>query len=126
MRHFVFMNVPPIDRTPKYSTVQAHLASRVQMFNTMLQDHIRTFRETRPENSNTTIIDIDTHRIFSELYDNAHRYGINATTGYYDHQKKGKNALALEQYFYKDEFHPSYVVHQVLADAIQEQLDARK
>ncbi|KAI9310245.1 GDSL lipase/esterase [Dichotomocladium elegans] len=117
MRRFVLINVPPVDRTPKYASIRARLGARIGLFNSHFRSYIHQFQETHRQ---ATVIEINAHEIFSTLLDRHETYGIQNITGFYKQNKD----MPIEQYFWNDNLHPTYPVHKAFADEIRHQLQS--
>ncbi|KAI9258213.1 GDSL lipase/esterase [Phascolomyces articulosus] len=129
LREFMIINVPPFDRTPKFSSNATLLKPRIDSFNTLLQQRTNDFHT---KHSDVVVFQIDAHERFTYYLDNAGQFGIEDTTHYCDEDGKvqppseGASCLSLEKYFYQDELHPTYPIHKAFADDITNILNSQQ
>lgn len=78
-RNFLFINVPPIDRTPgrdaSDEASREHAAAYIQSFNTALGNSIDIFSANH---SDTTIFQFDIFTLFNNVLDNPSSYEISS------------------------------------------------
>ncbi|KAF8323342.1 hypothetical protein DL93DRAFT_2191230 [Clavulina sp. PMI_390] len=137
-RSFLFLNVPPLGRTPLFieqgaTAVQqvgeatadynSQLASRVQAF-------ISQYNSTSVAKKNGPLGQVkvfDTGKVFNTLLNNANTLGFVNVTGYADAYENGTPGPTTQtypdppvsSYFWLNSLHPVWPVHEILAKAIQ-------
>ncbi|KAG1047508.1 hypothetical protein G6F43_010044 [Rhizopus delemar] len=118
--HFMFMNVPPIERSPRWSntteratTIKAH----VKAFNDRLSNMIKKLKSKYPSG---TFLEYDTWALFTKILDNPAEYNIiDITTYCVDWSAPAQHdCKSMQEYFWHDNLHPTYPVHQALAKDI--------
>jgi phospholipase/lecithinase/hemolysin len=109
-RNFLFMNVPPIQRTPELlaenSTAQATTAYAVSSYNHLLSEGAKRFNR---HNKDVTAILFDTTPSFDEALDNPTAYGAPDATCY-----SGNGVSCL----WWNDFHPGQAIHKLVAGAV--------
>ncbi|KAF4628234.1 hypothetical protein G7Y89_g9917 [Cudoniella acicularis] len=81
-RNYLFMNLPPLDRTPANVLPNATILpshSMLQTYNNLLSTASNTFASTHP---GTKTMLFDTYSYLSAILDDPSKYGIKNTTGY--------------------------------------------
>ncbi|KAH6991488.1 hypothetical protein BKA56DRAFT_706004 [Ilyonectria sp. MPI-CAGE-AT-0026] len=135
-RHFLFLLVPPIDRSP-LTTSQGRSAStreriHIQAWNDGLSKLANDFRHNRPDAS---VFVFNTHALFSSVMDDATMFPETAiysdTTGFCEAYAMGTEAVdtqlpgcpySVNQYLWLNDLHPTYPIHDLLAKQIAEML----
>ncbi|XP_006462773.1 hypothetical protein AGABI2DRAFT_119614 [Agaricus bisporus var. bisporus H97] len=112
LKAHLFLNVPPGERSPGSSGNPGLLKDHIQLFNSILVDHIHQFTKTHPDN---VVITFDTHTWFNRILDHPEKYGFQNVTGFC-------TCVDPSGYFWYDSGHPTQHVHQLLAEAIQHRL----
>lgn len=74
-RHFLLLNLPPLDRGPS----PAVNASLVATYNDILATHATKFQNTHPD---ATVLQFDVNAVLNQVFDNAGRYGFTNTTAF--------------------------------------------
>ncbi|CDH54499.1 lysophospholipase a [Lichtheimia corymbifera JMRC:FSU:9682] len=93
IRRFVMINVPPVDRTPKFAPDKDVLIDRISKYNTMLHDNAEDFRK---RHTDIVIVEIDAHQLFSNYLSNPQQIRVQDTTNYYE--KEGTDSkLPIQQ-----------------------------
>lgn len=86
-RNFVFLNAPPVDRSPLALTndaaSQKSEKDAITYWNALLVNMTRTFKT---ENKDTNVFSVDTNGLFTSVLDNPSSYketsGLKNVTGY--------------------------------------------
>ncbi|TVY31201.1 Acetylesterase [Lachnellula hyalina] len=126
-RNFLFMNLPPLERTPgnvKPGITPLPNSTMLQTYNTLLSTATSTFATTHP---GTKSMLFDTYSFLTSILDNPAPYGITNTTSFcprYDAPDIETNYAAygcvpLEQYFWYNSGHITWRVHGFLAGAVR-------
>ncbi|KAI0477453.1 carbohydrate esterase family 16 protein [Xylariaceae sp. FL0804] len=137
-RNFLFINVPPVDRAP-LTTEQGTAASALEKadiasWNGRVVDMANTLKRNYTE---TNVWYFDANAIFNQVLDNPEVYPQTAdyknTTGYCIAYENGTpepdtfNAtcgVPVNEYFWLNTLHPTYPMHDVVAQHISEALEA--
>ncbi|TVY59187.1 Acetylesterase, partial [Lachnellula suecica] len=125
-RNFLFMNLPPLERTPaniKPGAVPLPNSTMVSTYNALLSTAAQNFSSTH---LNTNAMVFDTHTFLSGILDDPSEYGIQNTTGFcarYDAPDIATNyeaygCLRIGEYFWYNSGHITYRVHELLAGAV--------
>jgi len=133
-RNFVFINVPPIDRSP-LTTSQGSQAIALELadlkdYNTKLQARVQTFVNA---NRGTTAWFFDASSVFSNILNNpvTADWKFLNTTAYCTDYQNGTPAwdtfypecgIPVDEYFWLNSLHPTYLVQQQVAKALVAQL----
>lgn len=135
-RHFLFLLVPPIDRSP-LTTRQGRPASgresiHIQAWNDGLSKLANDLRHNRPDAS---VFVFNTHALFSSVMDDATMFPETAiyceTTGFCEAYAMGTEAVdtqlpgclySVNQYLWLNDLHPTYPIHDLLAKQITDML----
>ncbi|KAL9598875.1 MAG: hypothetical protein Q9219_004215 [cf. Caloplaca sp. 3 TL-2023] len=134
-RNFLFFNVVPVDRAPGIiaqgpATVAA-IGKYIPAFSGRLIAMAEAFNSSH---SDTEIFLFDTHNFFETVLDNPSSFpqtaSIRNTDGFcpaYHHPPTMNHynpacGLAVDQYFWLDELHPTYPVHDAAAAEIAKEL----
>ncbi|KAI0139143.1 carbohydrate esterase family 16 protein [Hypoxylon sp. NC0597] len=138
-RNFVFINVPPVDRSPL--TVGQGKAS-VEMEKAAIADWNKRVVDTAAalKSNHTDEVNVwvyDSNRSFGEVLDKPSTYeqtaGLKNTTGYCSAYQNGtpeENTLtpscgvAVNEYFWLNNLHPTYPIHDVVAKGVADGLVA--
>jgi len=138
-RNFAFLNVPPVDRSPlslaNSVTDQAIEKADIASWNDALISLAKSIKTDKPD---VNVFTIDTNKYFTEVLDNPKSFPQTAlyknTTNYCDAYANGTptddylNATAcgipVNQYFWLNTLHPTYPMHDVLAQQVALQLQA--
>ncbi|TVY43418.1 Acetylesterase [Lachnellula subtilissima] len=126
-RNFLFMNLPPLERTPgnvKPGITPLPNSTMLHTYNTLLSTATSTFTTTHP---GTKTMLFDTYSFLTSILDNPAPYGITNTTSFcprYDAPDIKTNYAAygcvpLEQYFWYNSGHITWRVHGLLAGAVR-------
>ncbi|KAI7874577.1 hypothetical protein K492DRAFT_183754 [Lichtheimia hyalospora FSU 10163] len=121
-KHFMLINVPPIDRSPRWSqelkngTYETTIRRRVQDLNAKLAALHQDLKDTG--NSSTWML-FDAWSKFTHILDHPHKYGLTHTTDYcVDWNRPEGCEGSIEQYFWLNALHPTFKIHQFIAKAI--------
>ncbi|RHZ50329.1 hypothetical protein CDV55_100299 [Aspergillus turcosus] len=131
-RSYLFMNLPPLDRTPanQARSNPSPNATQITWFNDALAQHAQSFERAHAD---TTIHVFDAHAALSNMMDHPARYGIVNTTSFcagYDQPDIERNYKAygcptpLKTYFWFNSGHLTSHVHKELAEILEAQLKA--
>ncbi|KAJ5427135.1 Esterase SGNH hydrolase-type [Penicillium sp. CMV-2018d] len=126
-RNYLFMNLPPLDRTPgnQAKSEPSPNATQVGWYNSALAGHAATFAEKHKE---ARIMLFDAHVRLADMLDEPWKYGIVNTTDFctgYDqpdiavHYEKYGCPTPLERYFWFNSGHMTSHVHEVLAGEVE-------
>ncbi|KAJ5599648.1 hypothetical protein N7450_000715 [Penicillium hetheringtonii] len=129
-RSFLFMNLPPLDRTPgnQASSSPHPNATQIKWYNDALIEHAHLFQREKMD-VEARVFDAHTH--LSKILDHPARYGIVNTTNYcagYNQPDIEENysnygcPTPLDQYFWFNSGHMTSHVHQILAEELQQWL----
>ncbi|KAI9492701.1 hypothetical protein BDB00DRAFT_826808 [Zychaea mexicana] len=77
LRTFMIINVPPFERTPKFSPQADILVPRIMQYNELIDNHITAFTT---KHQDVAVIKIDAHERFTYYLDHASQYGVQDTT----------------------------------------------
>ncbi|KGO77016.1 Esterase, SGNH hydrolase-type [Penicillium italicum] len=126
-RNYLFMNLPPLDRTPgnQVKSEPSPNATQVGWYNTALADHAAAFAGKHRE---ARVMVFDAHAILADMLDEPWRYGIVNTTDFcagYDQPdiavefEKYGCPTSLDRYFWFNSGHLTSHVHEVLAGEVE-------
>ncbi|KAG8692477.1 hypothetical protein FRC09_011172, partial [Ceratobasidium sp. 395] len=107
-RNFLFLNIPPFDRSPggNYST---QVKEQISIWNNALPGHIKNFTATHV---NTTAFLFDTQALWNEFYANPAAFNIT------DPDVKGGG-------LWYDDYHPSTAIQEVIGQRVASFLVAK-
>lgn len=130
-RSFVFLNVPPLERTPLFieqgSTAVTQVKSATLDYNTQLSSRIKTFIQqynsssVAKKNGALGLVKLfDTQKVFNTLLNNADALGFVNITGYADLYQNGTPNPTTQiypykpasSYFWLNTLHPLFTVHE--------------
>lgn len=131
-RNFLFLNVPPVQRAPLTAaqgpTAEASEGAAIEEWNNRLIDLTRQLRRNHPD---VTTFTFDTYDLFNTVLNNPSIFPQTAqyknTTGYCVAYENGTptetyfNAtcgIPVNEYFWLNSLHPTYPMHNVLAQQI--------
>ncbi|KAG8799046.1 hypothetical protein FRC16_005929 [Serendipita sp. 398] len=107
-RNFLFIDVPPVDRSPAYrGSPKTRGAPRIVLWNMELQRHIRTFVTEKEATGPVTVLYFSSHKIFTSILDNPEEHG-------FPEEDINKSGGAI----WVDELHPTSAVHAIFARKI--------
>jgi phospholipase/lecithinase/hemolysin len=125
-RNFLFMNLPPLDRTPGNILKASPLpnATMINLWDDCLTSHIREFDK---RNLNANAFGFDVNGFLNKVLDFPGRYGIRDTTGYcksYDQpyistEPQRYGCLPLNEYAWFNDGHLTSRVHEILAKEVR-------
>ncbi|KAK5560762.1 hypothetical protein LTR46_001070 [Exophiala xenobiotica] len=135
-RNFVFLNVPPVDRSPLTASsgpaAQALEASRIALFNSRIATLAANLAHADKQNA---VFLYDTHTLFEEVLDNPQQFPQTApyrnTTDYCLDYENGTAAMdtlnascvyPVNEYFWLNSLHPTYPMHDLLSSKVAEEL----
>lgn len=136
-RNFLFLNVPPVDQAPltaaNGASAQQQEASDIADFNS----RIAQLASTVASYADATVFTYDTNALFSQVLQNPAAYpqtaGLKNTTSYCAAYENGTPAVdtfdpscgvPVNQYFWLNSLHPTYPIHDVIAQQIAAELTA--
>ncbi|TVY46295.1 Acetylesterase [Lachnellula occidentalis] len=137
-RNFAFINVPPVDRAPltlvQSTSNQAMEKADITAWNAAL---LNLAKSLKSNHSDVNIFTVDANALFTKVLDNPASYPQTAlyknTTAYCDAYENGTPAtdtfdpscgIPVNEYFWLNSLHPTYPVHEVLAQEVARQLEA--
>ncbi|KAF9528965.1 GDSL lipase/esterase [Crepidotus variabilis] len=107
-RNFLFVNVPPVDRTPMIlrntPAQQATERDIINSYNSKLADRVTAF----VSNNNVGHGIYDSHSQFTQILNNPTQYGFKDATSY----GSGNN------FFWGNDYHPSSKAHQLFGQTV--------
>ncbi|KAK1228408.1 hypothetical protein PQX77_008545 [Marasmius sp. AFHP31] len=104
-RNFMFVDVPPIERTPAVHRGNEESAKGNYIdWNTMLQTSLNAFAVSHPD---STVLVYSSHALFTRVLDNPTSYGFEQSDS---KQQRGK--------IWRDHLHPTTRIHDILAEDI--------
>ncbi|ORY57702.1 hypothetical protein BCR35DRAFT_283930 [Leucosporidium creatinivorum] len=131
-RNFLILGVPPTQRTPLIMSFGDDavdtVSNSISLFNVMLANYATSFTSLFP---GANLVLFDTQPIFNALLDEPYKYGLTDAVGTCDdYINVDLDPLVnlpscpwpFDQYFWKNDYHPTWVVHQLLADVVAKQL----
>ncbi|RAL63350.1 hypothetical protein DID88_003774 [Monilinia fructigena] len=136
-RNFAFFNVPPVDRSPlsiaSGATAQAQEKLDIADWNHRLAALARSLKNTFPD---VNVFTVDTHALFTKVLDNPKSFPQTAvyqnTTAYCGAYENGTSTpdyfdpscyIPVNEYFWLNSLHPTYPIHDVLAQAVAKVLE---
>ncbi|KAL8830857.1 MAG: hypothetical protein Q9170_005540 [Blastenia crenularia] len=136
-RNFVLFNVPPVSRNPAFiakgAAAQSRMAHDIADFNLRLGGMVRDFKNAHHD---VKFFEADAHDVFNKILDKPSRYPesspIKNTTGFSPAYGNPPNMfyhapgveLAMHEYFWINDSHPTWTVHDALAAQIAKQMEA--
>ncbi|KAF7587255.1 hypothetical protein BBP40_007494 [Aspergillus hancockii] len=129
-RSYLFVNLPPLDRTPanQVRASPSPNSTQVTWFNDALAQHAGSFNE---RHSDTNVLVFDAHSVLSDMMDFPAQYGIQNTTHFcpgYDQPDIDWSYPAygcptpLDTYFWFNSGHLTSHVHKQLAKTLERKL----
>ncbi|KAF9893878.1 hypothetical protein FE257_010048 [Aspergillus nanangensis] len=129
-RSYLFMNLPPLDRTPgnQATPTPSPNATQVSWFNGALQHHADGFAAA---NHDANVLVYDAHSVLSDIMDHPARYGVVNTTDFcagYDQPDIEWNYEAygcpspVDTYFWFNSGHLTSHVHEKMVDDLERAL----
>lgn len=125
-RNFLFMNLPPLNRTPGNLLKTSPLpnATMIDWWDASLASHANTFRYQNPA-ANAFVFDVN--GLLNRLLDCPDGYGIKNTTGYcaaydqpfIDEDPAAYGCLPLDEYAWFNDGHMTSHVHEILAEDVK-------
>ncbi|RDW66417.1 hypothetical protein BP6252_10052 [Coleophoma cylindrospora] len=137
-RNFAFLNVPPVDRSPlmlaQSTSAQALEKADIAAWNTALTSLASNLKRNH---SDVNIFIVDTNTLFTKVLNNPASFPQTAvyhnTTAYCDAYQNGTPTpdyfdlscgIPVNEYFWLNSLHPTYPMHNVLAEEVASQLKA--
>ncbi|KAL3422616.1 lysophospholipase a [Phlyctema vagabunda] len=124
-RNFLFMNLPPLERSPANagSTPVLPNNTMLQSYNSLISAHADSFRNSHV---GASVFVFDTYDYLLSILENPEPYGLKNTTGYcaqYNAPDIGTNyaaygCLPIEQYFWYNTGHITFRVHELVAKEV--------
>lgn len=128
-KHFLFMNLPPLDRTPGNVASANPLPNKtmVDWYDDVLDSHARAFEHAHED---STVLVFDVNTFLNGVMDHAADYGLKNVTGYcasFDQpyintDPASYGCLPLPEYFWFNTGHMTSHVHQILAGEVERYL----
>ncbi|KAI9251644.1 hypothetical protein EDC94DRAFT_621698 [Helicostylum pulchrum] len=123
---FMFINVPPIDRAPKWSNKsnQKVIRSRVKAYNSKLKTMIKNLRTSH---SAATFFQYNAWTFFNDLMDHAKDYNMTDIDTFcpdWSHPVE-RNCKPIGEYFWLNNLHPTFRVHQLMAQDVVKYLSSQ-
>jgi len=129
-RNFLFLNVPPMDRAP---SSPAAIKPAIAYWNTRLAGMLTDLGDAYGD---TNVVEFDTHNFITKILDNPatfpqtalYKDTTNAPCRAYWGVEQQVTAsdpscpMPFREYFWHDNFHPTYPTHEVLAEQIAKTL----
>ncbi|EIN12675.1 hypothetical protein PUNSTDRAFT_60790 [Punctularia strigosozonata HHB-11173 SS5] len=110
----LFINVPPEERNPaSLGKNNTAYTAHIQQYNSLLADYVANFAKKNPSDN---VLTFDAHTWFNKILDDASAYGFTNTTGFCECKDSS--------YFWFNTGHPTEHVHRLLAQAIEQHLEA--
>jgi len=127
-RSYLFMNLPPLERTPGNEVPGAIPRPNITMvteYNTALSTASQEFSSKHQDIKSMVF---DTHTYLSGILDNPDKFGIKNTTGFcpnFDAPDISTNfaaygCLPIPEYFWYNDGHITFKVHEFLAGAVKD------
>ncbi|KAH9218365.1 hypothetical protein DL95DRAFT_489408 [Leptodontidium sp. 2 PMI_412] len=124
-RNFLFMNLPPLERTPgnQVSANPLPSSTMVNQYNSAISAAATTFVASHP---GAKAMVFDTYSFLSGILDNPSKYGIKNTTSYcpnynapdIDTNYAAYGCLPIEDYFWYNSGHITWPIHKYIAKAV--------
>jgi len=124
-RNYLFMGLPPLDKTPGnvFSAKPLPNLTMVQEWNTELSTSVSAFESTH---HGTKAMYFDTYASLSQILENPAKFAITNTTGFcpnFDAPDIATNfaaygCLPIDQYFWYNDGHITFRIHQILSGAV--------
>jgi len=124
-RNFLFMDVPPVDRTPGTtqfgSSASAQEKAGVALYNSKLAAKTQ---QLLANHSDATALVFSTNTVFTNILNNPSEFGIKNTTAFCTEYENGTNSpttliascgIPVNEYMWLNTLHPTWTVHQELA-----------
>lgn len=130
-RSFVFLNLPPLERTPKFASQTA--GARIQIknatgdYNSLLFTYVDNFIEEYSPTSTSTengtlgfVKGFDAKAVFDKLINDAGPLGFVNATGWAEPYENGTSSMTTQvppfrpvsSYFWLNDLHPLFTVHE--------------
>jgi phospholipase/lecithinase/hemolysin len=129
-RNFLFMNLPPLDRTPGniLKTTPLPNTTMINLWDRTLTSHIHTFNEQNPH---ANAFGFDVNGFLNKVLDSPGKYGIKNVTGYcksydqpyVDTDPERYGCLPLDEYAWFNDGHMTSRVHEILAGEVRKFLE---
>ncbi|KAI8062633.1 GDSL lipase/esterase [Gongronella butleri] len=121
-RNFIFINVPPIEKSPKWkSGAGDKMPNLVREYNQLLKTMVLGLQNQR----NGFFYYVDAWAIFNDLLSFPRFYGFKNVTGFCPDvahpQQHGCDPI--NDYFWLNDLHPTTHVHKVFADQLRNELN---
>ncbi|WQF77471.1 Putative GDSL lipase/esterase, SGNH hydrolase superfamily [Colletotrichum destructivum] len=126
-RHFLFLNLPPLDKNPASQLNPARLpnTSMIKTYNEAVNQTARAFSEKHP---GATALVFDTYGWLTRVFDDAAAYGITNTTSFCPQYKAwdietnyaAYGCQPIGEYFWYNSGHITYTAHRALAGKVDE------
>lgn len=126
-KNYLFMNLPPLDKTPSNLQTATPLPNltMIESYNTILASAASSFQTSHP---GSKAMVFDTYGYLFHILEHPAEYGIKNTTAYcprYDAPDISTNYAAygcdrIDEYFWYNSGHITFKIHQLLAGAVAE------
>ncbi|KAI5838829.1 GDSL lipase/esterase [Morchella snyderi] len=131
-RNFVFVNVPPVDRSPltigQGAQSVALEAEALESYNGMVETRVKALKKAHKD---VWAQVFDSSKLFNKILDHPSEYGLKNTTGYCESYQNGTPAqdtlydeclIPVNEYFWLNSLHPTAPVHKVMAKELAKTL----
>lgn len=114
LRSFLFINVPPMDRSPGSMNrpTAANQKTQISIFNSLLAQRVDAFESVKKDIS---VVLLDSNALLNRVLNNATEFGFTNTTGFCQCSDPG--------YFWYNSGHITERTHRILANAALEELE---
>ncbi|GAA5876378.1 hypothetical protein JCM3774_005315 [Rhodotorula dairenensis] len=129
-RNFLFLTIPPTERTPTLKAVEAINITDYTSTSTLFNEALTSFAATIPLAYPTThVTTFDTQSVFNDILDAPAAHGFSDSTSFcsaYSSTNLNPNVFLpqcgwpLAEYVWYDGSHPSWRVHEILAGKVAE------
>ncbi|KAF8585702.1 carbohydrate esterase family 16 protein [Ramaria rubella] len=117
LRNFLFINVPPEERSPAWVNNAVGgpiIKQNIILFNNVLQGFVSNFTKAHED---ANVLSFDAHTWFNDILDNGAKFGFKNTTGFCT-----CDTDEAFSFFWFNTGHPTEHVHRLLGQAIEDKL----
>ncbi|KAI8339562.1 GDSL lipase/esterase [Chlamydoabsidia padenii] len=119
-RNIILINVPPIDRSPKWAATEETASTMHRLVKDYNQKLLKMARSLSKK-KHLRLFFIDAWSIFTRMMDHPHQYGFKNVTGYcpdWRHPDQ-HGCLPIKDYFWINDLHATSKVHYHFAKAVK-------
>jgi len=117
-RNFLILDVPSIENFPYFlSNPVKGLKEEVLNFNKIIADYAMDFQKSKPE---TNVFVYNAHDELNFIMKNEKEFGFSITNDDWYHNNERKLEDITKEYFWRDGYHPSKYVQEVLSQEIDD------